>query len=117
MYDKYPITTNPIAKDEWASKPNKASLGKFVFFCNCKSKIARTAEIRKTEKAILISKTNAIVTPSKAECAKVPAKKENLLQITKQPRGPVIKAIPTPAIIALIKKSSNILFFIYSSIL
>ena len=40
-----------------------------------------------------------------------PAKKDNLLQIIKHPKGPVIKAIPIPAIKALIKKSSNILLF------
>ena len=69
--------------------------------------IASAADIKKTAKAILISKKTAIVTPNKAEWAKVPAKKENLRQIMKQPKGPVIKAIPIPANKALIKKSSN----------
>ena len=32
MVAKRPITTNPIAKDEWANRPSKASAGKFVFF-------------------------------------------------------------------------------------
>ena len=48
------------------------------------------------------------VTPSKAECARVSPKYDNLLQITKHPRGPVTIAMPSPAIKALIKKSSNI---------
>ena len=30
--DKKPITTRPIAKDEWARSPNKASPGRFVLF-------------------------------------------------------------------------------------
>ena len=34
--------------------------------------------------------------------------KDNLLQTTKQPNGPVTRAIPIPAIIALTIKSSNI---------
>ena len=49
-----------------------------------------------------------MVTPNSAECAKVPAKKENLLQMIKHPHGPVTKAIPIPATKALIKKSFNI---------
>ena len=63
--------------------------------------------LKNTENAILNSNSKAIVTPSKAECASVPAKKDNLLQITKHPSGPVIKAIPSPASKALIKKSST----------
>ena len=103
-----PKITKPTARDACASKPNKASLGNFVFFCNCKRMIAKDADIKKTAKAILISKKTAIVTPSSAECAKVPAKKENLLQMIKHPHGPVTKAIPIPATKALIKKSFNI---------
>ena len=111
------MITSPIASDEWANKPNKASLGRFVLVCNWRRKIAITADIKKTDKAILSSNTKAIVTPNKAECASVPAKKDNLLQITKHPIGPVIKAIPIPASKALIKKSSSILFLIYCSVL
>ena len=70
--------------------------------------IAKDADIKKTAKAILISKKTAMVTPNSAEWAKVPAKKENLLHLIKHPHGPVTKAIPIPAIKALIKKSFNI---------
>ena len=57
---------------------------------------------------MLRSNEKARVTPNSEECDNVPAKKDNLLQITKQPRGPVTKATPIPATNALIKKSSNI---------
>ena len=59
-------------------------------------------------RALLAGLGIAIVTPSKAEWASVSPKYDNLLQTTKQPRGPVTKAIPKPATKALIKKSSNI---------
>ncbi len=104
---KNPITTRPTAKEEWANKPNKASPGNFVVCCNFKSISATTDEIKKTENAMLISKNTDIVTPNKAAWANVSPKKDNLLQIMKQPKGPVTNAIPTPAINALIKKSSN----------
>ena len=39
----------------------------FVFFCNFRRMIASAADIKKTAKAILISKKTAIVTPNKAE--------------------------------------------------
>ena len=68
-----------------------------------------TKETKKTDKAILISKDKARVTPSNAEWDKVSPKKDSLLQITKHPRGPATKAMPMPAIRALIKKSSNII--------
>ena len=32
MNDKKPITTSPIAKDECAKSPSKASPGRFVLF-------------------------------------------------------------------------------------
>jgi len=106
--DKNPITTSPTAKDEWANKPNKASPGNFVVFCNFSNIIAINEEIINTDKAILTLKKTAMVTPSNAECDKVSPKKDSLLQIIKQPIGPVTKAIPVPANNALIKKSSNI---------
>ena len=56
----------------------------------------------------LNSIVKANVTPNKAEWARVSPKYDNLLQITKQPSGPVTKATPIPATKALIKKSSNI---------
>ena len=37
------------------------------FFCNFRRMIASAADIKKTAKAILISKKTAIVTPNKAE--------------------------------------------------
>ena len=107
--DKKPITTRPTANDEWANKPNKASPGNLVVFCNLNNIIAITEETTNTEKAILMSKKTAIVTPSKAEWDNVSPKKDNLLQIMKQPMGPVTKAIPIPANNALIKKSSSII--------
>jgi hypothetical protein len=69
-------------------------------------------ETNKTEKEIFISKEKASVTPNNAEWANVPAKKDNLLQITKQPKGPVTNAKPRPAVSALMKKSSNIYFLV-----
>ena len=65
--DKKLITTKPTANDEWASKPNKASPGKLVVFCNFNKTSATAEEIKKTDKAILISKDKARVTPSNAE--------------------------------------------------
>ena len=56
IYDKKPITTNPIARDEWANKPNKASLGSLVVFCNLNKINATADEINNTEKDMLISK-------------------------------------------------------------
>ena len=106
--DKNPMTTSPTANDEWANKPNRASPGSLVVFCYFNNIIAIIEEIANTEKAILISKKTAIVTPSKAEWDNVSPKKDSLLQIIKQPIGPVTKAIPKPANNALIKKSSNI---------
>ena len=50
-----------------------------------------------------------MVTPSNAEWDNVSPKKDSLLQIIKQPIGPVTKAIPVPANNALIKKSSSII--------
>ena len=41
--------------------------------------------------------------------ASVSPKNDSLLQTTKHPNGPVTRAIPTPAIKALNKKSSNII--------
>jgi len=111
--DKKLITTKPTANDEWASKPNKASPGNFVVFCNLRSIKATAEEIKKTEKATLISKKKPIVTPNKAEWDKVSPKKESLLQIIKHPIGPVTRAIPIPAIKALIKKSSNIIIVFF----
>ena len=107
-----PITTNPIAKDECANSPNKASPGSFVVFCNRNRIKAIADETNKTEKEIFISKEKASVTPNNAEWANVPAKKDNLPQITKQPRGPVTNAKPRPAVSALMKKSSNIYFLV-----
>ena len=40
---KKPKITKPTARDECANKPNKASFGSFVFFCNFKRMIAKTA--------------------------------------------------------------------------
>jgi len=80
-----------------------------VVFCNLNSIIAINEETKNTEKAILMSKKIAIVTPSKAEWDNVSPKKDNLLQIMKQPIGPVTKAIPVPASNALIKKSSSMI--------
>ena len=57
-------------------------------------------------------KAYAITTPSKAECARVSPKYDNLLQTIKQPKGPVIIAKPIPATKALNKKSSNIFYLI-----
>ena len=31
---KNPMITSPIASDEWANKPSKASLGRFVLVCS-----------------------------------------------------------------------------------
>ena len=107
--DKKLITTKPTAKDEWASNPNKASPGKLVVFCSFNKTSATAEETKKTDKAILISKDKARVTPSNAEWDKVSPKKDSLLQITKHPRGPATKAMPMPAISALIKKSSSII--------
>ena len=61
-----------------------------------------------TDKEIFMSKEIEKVTPNKAAWERVSPKKDNRLQITKQPKGPVTSAIPTPAIKALIKKSSII---------
>ena len=110
MKDKKPITTNPTANEEWAKRPSKASLGRLVFFCSCIKINAIIDDIKNIETAILNSSEYAIVTPSNAECASVSPKYDNLLQTTKQPNGPVTKAMPIPAINALIKKSSNISF-------
>ena len=85
----------------------KIDLNKLFIYRNQQS-----LKINNTEKEILISNEKARVTPNNEECANVPAKKDNLLQITKQPRGPVTRAIPRPATSALIKKSSNIYFFV-----
>ena len=106
--DKNPITTNPTANDECAKRPRRASPGNLVFFCNFNKIRAIIDDIIKTERAILTSKVKARVTPKRAECANVSPKKASLLQIIKHPSGPVTKAIPIPAINALIKKSSNI---------
>ena len=65
--DKKLITTKPTASDEWANKPNRASPGNFVVFCNFKSISATAEEIKKTEKATLMSKRKPIVTPNNAE--------------------------------------------------
>ena len=65
--DKKLITTKPTASDEWANKPNKASPGSFVVFCNLRSIKAIADEIKKTEKATFISKKKPIVTPNRAE--------------------------------------------------
>ena len=108
MKVKKPITTSPIAKDEWANNPNKASPGKLVLFCKYIRINAIKDEIMNTERAILNSKVYAKVTPSKAEWARVSPKYDNRLHITKHPKGPVTIAIPSPATKALIKKSSNI---------
>ena len=64
---KKPKITKPTANEACASKPSNASFGNFVFFCNFRRMIASTADIKKTAKAILISKKTAIVTPNKAE--------------------------------------------------
>ena len=106
------MTINPIAKDECANNPNNASFGSLVDFWSFNKISANADEISNTEKEMLISNEKARVTSNNEECANVPAKKDNLLQITKQPRGPVTKAIPRPATSALIKKSSNIYFFV-----
>ena len=53
--DKKPITTSPIAKDEWAKRPNNASPGKFVLFWSCINVNAIKDEIINTENAILNS--------------------------------------------------------------
>ena len=73
-------------------------------------------DIIKTEREILTSKVKARVTPKSAECASVSPKKANLLQIIKHPSGPVTRAIPTPAINALIKKSSNIEYYLFLTV-
>ena len=105
---KKPITTKPTASDEWASSPSKASPGKLVFLSSFTKINAIIDEVINIATAILKSRVYAIVTPSKAEWARVSPKYDNLLQTTKHPRGPVTKAIPIPATKALIKKSSNI---------
>ena len=112
--DKNPMTTSPTANDEWANKPNRASPGSLVVFCNLNNIIAIIEEITNTEKAILISKKTAIVTPSKAEWDNVSPKKDSLLHIIKQPIGPVTKATPKSANNALIKKSSSIIYLLFS---
>ena len=91
----------------------KHHLVDWFFFWSCIKNKAITDEVIKTDKAILNSRENAIVTPSKAECAKVSPKYDSLLQTTKHPNGPVTKATPIPANKALIKKSSNILIFLF----
>ena len=55
----------------------------------------------------------ANVTPSNAECDRVSPKYDKRRHTTKHPSGPVTIAIPIPAIKALTKKSSNIIW-IYS---
>ena len=62
-----PITTNPTAREEWASSPNNASVGKLVVFSNFSKIKATTDEIIKTDNAILISIVYAIVIPNRAE--------------------------------------------------
>ena len=64
---KRPITTKPIAKDECASNPSKASDGKLVVFCNFNKINATIDEITNTDNAILISVVYDKVTPNKAE--------------------------------------------------
>ena len=63
----------------------------------------------KTDKVIFVLNAYASVTPSNAECDNVSPKYDKRLHITKQPSGPAIIAIPTPAIKARVKKSSNII--------
>ena len=50
-----PITTNPTAREEWASNPNNASVGKLVVFSNFSKIRATIDEIINTERAIFIS--------------------------------------------------------------
>ena len=110
--DKKPNTTNPIARDEWDKSPNNESLAKLVVFCSFNKSNATKDETTNTDNEILISNVTDNITPNKAECASVSPKNDSLLQTTKQPRGPVTKAIPIPAIKALNKKSSNIIIFL-----
>ena len=72
--DKKPMTTRPIAKEECAKSPNNASPGRLVFFWRLTSSKAIMAEITKTDIAIFNSKEYAIVTPNRAEWAKVSPK-------------------------------------------
>ena len=63
---------------------------------------------------ILILKDIESKTPNKAEWANVSPKNDKRLQTTKHPSGPATKAIPMPAIKALIKKSSSIFILFLS---
>ena len=107
--ERKPINTNPIASVECARRPSKESPANFVLFCKLIRSIATTEEIMKTDSVIFILNAYARVTPSKAECDNVSPKYDKRLHITKQPSGPAIIAIPTPAIKARVKKSSNII--------
>ena len=51
--ERIPKSTSPTAKTEWAKRPSRASLGRYVFFCKYKSDKEITPEIIKTDNTIL----------------------------------------------------------------
>ena len=116
MNDKNPKTTNPMAKDECERSPSSASPAKFVVFCNLNKINAIKDETANIDNETFISSDIDNITPNNAECANVSPKNESLRQTTKHPRGPVTIAIPIPAISALNKKSSNILFCFFHDV-
>ena len=61
------IKTSPMASEECASKPSKASPANLVFFCKTIRSKAIIPEITKTDKDKSIFKMKPIVTPSKPE--------------------------------------------------
>ena len=68
------IKTRPIASEEWASKPNKASPANLVFFCKTMRSKAIIPEIIKTDNDKSTFNMKPIVTPSKPEWARVSPK-------------------------------------------
>ena len=116
MNDKNPKTTNPMAKDECERSPSSASPAKVVVFCNLNKINATKDETANIDNETFISSDIDNITPNNAECANVSPKNESLRQTTKHPRGPVTIAIPIPAISALNKKSSNILFCFFHDV-
>jgi hypothetical protein len=113
---KNPKTTKPMAKEECERSPSSASPAKFVVFCNLNKINATKDETANIDNETFISSDIDNITPNNAECANVSPKNESLRQTTKHPRGPVTIAIPIPAISALNKKSSNILFHFFHDV-
>ena len=68
------MKTRPIASEEWASKPNRASPANLVFFCKTMRSKAIIPEITKTDNDKSIFRTKPIVTPNKPEWARVSPK-------------------------------------------